>query len=216
VPQAAPTGVGHYVAPAEKLTRLKRVVLVELSAEEGHGPVAEEMTRALFQALQERRLFCVELMGKDHRCYEELPVRGRRGRTLKELVSLRKALGAKAVLLGSVDDFQQYPRMRLGLFLRLIDLQRGQVLWAVDHTWDSTDRQTELRIREFFTSRMRSGYDPLHWRLAMISPRAFETFVAHEAAGTLPKPGPADPEDGTLEKIGKFSEKVSSICSGSR
>ena len=76
--------------------------------------------------------------------------------------------------------------MQIGLFLNLVDLREGRLIWGVDHIWDTTNRLTERSIERFFVKEMRSGYGPANWRLGLLSPRMFGKFVAHEAAGTLP------------------------------
>ena len=83
------------------------------------------------------------------------------------------------------------PRMQIGLYLQLLDLRRGRLVWGLDHTWDTTDRATEQRIKAFFRSRMRDGYGPLDWRMAVTSPKVFQKFVACEVAETLTPDPPA-------------------------
>ena len=214
-PEAPPANIGHYVSSRRDVLRAHQVVLVELVCDDNYPEIGEGMTQALFEAIQERRLFQVAVLGKADPRYAELVLPVRRPCQLKELLAMRKSLGCHAVLLGSISQFQPYPRMKIGLYLRLMDLRRGKLLWAVDHTWDTTNRDTELRMRDFFTESMRSGYDPVHWRIGMMSPRAFEKFVAHEAAGTLPPrtpPPPAvppGPVEATLEKLAKIPKKIS-------
>jgi hypothetical protein len=89
-----------------------------------------------------------------------------------------------------VRDFQQMPRMHASLYLSLVDVNQGRVVWGVDHYWDTTDRLVEKRIKTFYDVRMRSGYDPMHHEIAMASPRTFAKFVAFEAAQTLTSPPP--------------------------
>ena len=215
-----PPGIGHYIAAPKALLRLDRVVLVALECEEGDSEIGEGMTEALFQAVQERRLFHVQLVRTADPAYADLVLPVRRPCTLEELSEMRKSLRCGAVMFGSMRGFRPYPRMKMGLYLRLIDLRRGKLLWAVDHTWDTTDKITEVRMRDFFAERTRSGYDPVYWRLAMLSPRAFERFVAHEVAGTLPARAPPPPAAGgdswaartTLVKIAEIPKNVSRTC----
>lgn len=217
VPEAPAPAIASHVGPRQSLLRLHRVVLVALQSDENDSAIGDEMTQALFQAVQERKLFHLRVVHRTDPEYRDLPLRARRPCTLEELAAMRKALDCNAVLLGSIQRFEPYPRMKMGLYLRLMDLRRGRLVWAVDHTWDTADRSTELRMKKFFTQRMRSGYDPVRWRLGMLSPKAFGKFVAHEVAGTLPRKEPAVPAAkrdrgplrGTLEKIAKISNNIS-------
>ena len=97
-------------------------------------------------------------------------------------------LRADAVMFGAVTQFSTHPRLQTGLFLRLLDLRRGVVVWAVDHTWDTTDKQTEARMKRFFDARMRGDYGPADWRMVRMSPLTFQKFIAHEVVATLPAP----------------------------
>jgi hypothetical protein len=82
-------------------------------------------------------------------------------------------------------EFRPYPHMTIGLRLKLIDLRDGQLLWAIEQVWDSADKTTEYRIRDYFRSQKRSGYAPLHEQLAAVSPIEFIKFVSYEVAETL-------------------------------
>ena len=46
----------------------------------------------------------------------------------------------------------------------------------------------ERHEERYFKEQIRSGYEPMDWRIAMISPKVFEKFIAHELAETLPDP----------------------------
>jgi hypothetical protein len=206
-PQAAPADIGHHIGSPQSLLRLNRVALVELEVDDDYAQIGRDMTEALFQAVQQKRLFHLRVVDKDDPLYKDLPLPFRQPCALQELAAVRKSLGCNAVLFGSITHFRPYPGMR-----------RGKLLWAVDHTWDTSEKRTELRIRDFFTDQARSGYDPIHWRIGLLSPRAFEKFVAYEAAGTLPgrpptnqtaKPQHAGPVRETLGKITEISKRIS-------
>lgn len=223
-PEAPPARIACHVGSRRDMLRLHRVALVTLACEEEYAGIGEGMTQALFQAVQQRKLFHLRVVRPDDLRYAEgdLPI-GRPCR-LEELSAMRKALNCNAVLLGSINHFRPYPRMQMGLYLRLIDLRGGRLLWAVDHTWDTAEKNIEARMKDFFAENARSGYDPLHWRVGMLSPRAFGKFVAHEAAATLPSgepppaaaDRPAGPLRWTLDKIAKMPRNISRAYGSSR
>ncbi len=171
---------------AEDLLAMSRVVFVEIQQDVGYPNIAVEATEALFQALQKRRLFHVDVVPGTSPAVRELGLDRRREYTIDELAEMRKALDCDAVLLGYISHFQPYPRMQVCLSLRLLDLQRGKVVWAVDQVWDTTDKVTEQRIEKYFETQMRSGYEPADHSLAMMSPKTFLKFVSYEACDTLP------------------------------
>jgi len=178
--------VGYYTAPRRDLVAVRRVAVLPLVNETDHPGTEAGLTEELFQAVQGRRLFHVRPVPPDGPEASALPAAGSRPFVLEELAALRRTLGADAVLAGAVTRWQPYPRMQTGLYLRLVDLRNGRVLWAVDHVWDATDEHTQRRIRRFFGREVGQGADPFGWELGTVSPRAFQKFIASEVIETLP------------------------------
>ncbi|MEK7995484.1 MAG: hypothetical protein AAB403_16915, partial [Planctomycetota bacterium] len=87
--------------------------------------------------------------------------------------------------LGTITEFRPYPHMGVGLRLKLLDLRDGQLLWALEQVWDSADKSTEKRIKDYYKSEKRPAFAPLHEQLAMVSPLEFIKFVSFEVAETL-------------------------------
>ncbi len=175
------------------LTNITRVVMIDLPSDNGYPEVAQTVTAALYRALQDRKLFVIERVRPTDALCRDLPLYGRQAYSLKELADIQKALDCDALLVGEIRDFQPHPRMQMGVFMLLLDLNDGEAVWAVDHTWDTTDQWTVRRIKKFFSTEMRSGYDPVSWKMTLRSPRVFSKFVAGEIAGRLPLVGPKAP-----------------------
>jgi hypothetical protein len=167
---------------------IKRVVFVGLDERNSSHGVAKDMTTALSHAIQARGLFGLDVVDRQDPVCEDVFEVGRGGFTLEQIKELRQTFKCDGILLGSIDDFRPHPRMQLGVSLRMLDLKRGRILWAVDHVWDTTDKAVEERIQRYFREQIRSGYEPMDWRIAMISPKVFEKFIAYELAETLPDP----------------------------
>ena len=187
-----PARIGcHKPDPAE-LRRVRRVVFIHL-AREGDGTtlnVADVMTKAVHEALLDKKLFAIELVDRTSELYRDLKLDEPRRYTIDDIQTIRKTLDCDAVLIGKVRDFQQMPRMQVGLYLSLVDVNEGRVVWGVDHYWDTTDRAVQRRIKSFFENKMRTGYGPAHYELGLASPRMFGKFVAWETAATLTPPPP--------------------------
>jgi TolB-like protein len=164
--------------------------MLPLANESDHPGTETGLSEELFRAVQRCRLFHVRPVDPESPAAAALPPVGSAPLTLGDLLRLRQALGTDAVLAGTVTRWQPYPRMQTGLYLRLVDLRSGQVLWAVDHVWDATDEHTQRRLQRFFACRMGDGNDPFGWELGTVSPRTFQKFVAHEVAETLPPAAP--------------------------
>jgi len=170
------------------ITGISRVVFVELAERNSYPGIAGDMTTALSHAIKGRGLFGLDVVDRLDPLCQDLPTLGRGGITLQQISQMHKTFQCDGILLGSIHDFRPHPRMQLGVSLRLLDLKRGRILWAVDHVWDTTDKSVEKRVQDFFSDQMRSGYGPMDWRIAMISPKVFEKFIAFELAETLHDP----------------------------
>jgi hypothetical protein len=183
--------VGHYLDPAGGVLRTSRIAFVPLVNGTDFPGVEEGMTTELLQALQTRRLFRVSLAPPASDTGNPWCRPSGQAITLRELADMRKAFRCDAVLVGTVTAFRPYPHLQGGLYLRLVDLRDGRLLWAVDHTWDASDRRTQQRIGDYYRRSVESGDSPLQWRIALVSSRAFQKFIAQEVAETLPD-GEAD------------------------
>jgi hypothetical protein len=179
--------VGYYLAPGGIPSDLTRVVFLPLVNHSPYPTASEGMTGAIAQAIQGTKLFHLEVAPPADAAYSCLPPDGQSPFTLKQLGDLRQSLGCDAVLVGVVNQFQPYPHMQGGIYIRLVDLRTGRLIWAVDHVWDTADERVRRRIQEFFECELGKSTDPLQWRLATVSPQAFDRFVAYEVAATLPR-----------------------------
>ena len=187
--KAERSAVNYYLRSPEALEGMHKVVLIDLAPAEGRDArMVPRLTDELCQAIQNRRVFHVEVIHRDDPICEDLPLYKRGAYTLRELADIRKALKADGILIGKISKFQPYPRMQIAVFAQLFDLKEGSLVWAVDEVWDTTDKETARRIRTYFRKGMRTGYDPYDWELAMVSPRIFAKFVAYEIARTLRPP----------------------------
>ena len=198
-PEAQQRGLNYYLSSAKDLHAIGRVVFVELSAEDRGGAVAADTTDELAVALRDNRLFAINVIRSSDPQYASIPADSFSGLTLEQIAMLHKELDCDAVLMGAITTYQPYPHMRMGLQLKLLDLRSGQLVWAIDQVWDTTEARLEERLKKFFSTHMRKDYEPLGWRLALTSPRAFEKFVAWDAASTLPQNEPVESEK-RLEK----------------
>jgi hypothetical protein len=193
-PEVRQRGLNYYLSSTRDLRAIGHVAFVELSAEDRGGAVAADTTDELAVALRDNRLFAINVIRSSDPQYTSIPADSLSGLTFEQIALLHKELDCDAVLMGVITTYQPYPHMRIGLQLKLLDLRSGQLVWAIDQVWDTTDARLEERLKKFFSAHMRKDYEPLGYRLALTSPRAFEKFVAWDAASTLPQNEPAELE----------------------
>lgn len=181
----APAADYYYLNSNKSLTTIGRVAIVELDNNSSYPKVSTDVTEKLYQALQKKQIFGLTVVRQNDPSWRSLQLDLDSKYTFDQLSAIHETLKCDAVLLGTITEFRPYPHMTIGLRLKLIDLRDGQLLWAIEQVWDSADKTTESRIRDYFRSQKRSGYAPLHEQLAAVSPIEFIKFVSYEVAETL-------------------------------
>ena len=182
---SAPAADYYYLNPNKSLTTVGRVDIVELDNNSSYPKVSTDVTEKLYQALQKKQIFGLTVVRQNEPSWRSLQLDLGSKYTIDQLSAIRQTLKCDAVLVGIITEFRPYPHMTIGLRLKLIDLRDGQLLWAIEQVWDSADKTTEYRIRDYFYSQKRSGYAPLHEKLAAVSSLEFIKFVSYEVAETL-------------------------------
>jgi hypothetical protein len=189
---------GYYLNPDKNLYNVGRVALVELSNDSSYPQVSNDVTKALYIALQKKQLFGLTIINQENPTWRSLQLEmkspsqkqnsafgGPSTYSLEQLMTLRDTLKSDAVLTGTITEYKPYPHMAIGMRLKLLDINDGQLLWAFEQVWDCADKKTEAQIKKYFKSQMRSGFEPLREQLVVISPLKFINFVAYETAETL-------------------------------
>jgi len=208
---------GHYyINPYADFSTVGKTVVFELDNLSTRPGLSTDLTEAITDALRKKHLFSLSTLYRDAAAWRNLDLNDTASYSLEELSAIRNQLKADAVLFGRITQYYPYPHMLVGLHLKLIDLRDGRLLWATEQVWDSTDKRVERRMRLFFNSQMRAGYQPLDWELLITSPRAFNKFVACEVAQTLPRANHYIPlgsvrtpkEDALRRRLRPSSEKV--------
>ena len=175
----------YYINPNKSLSMVGRVIIVGLNNNSNYPQIANDVTEKLYQALQKKQIFGLTVLRQDDPLWRSLQLDSQSKYTLDEMITLHKTLKCDAILLGTITEFRPYPHMIMGLRLKLLDLRDGELLWALEHIWDTADKTTEYRIKDYFRVQKRSGYAPLYEELASVSSLEFIKFVSYEVAETL-------------------------------
>ncbi|MFC1633486.1 hypothetical protein ACFL5Z_01480 [Planctomycetota bacterium] len=175
----------YYLNPNKKLSSIGRVVIVELNNESSYTQISTDVTETLFQSLQKKQVFGLTVVRKNDPSWRSLRLEKDSTLDLNQILTIQETLKCDGLLLGTITEFRPYPHMAIGLRLKLLDLQDGELIWALEQVWDSSDKTTEKRIKDYFKSRKGSGLTPLHEQLAIVSPLEFIKFVSYEVSETL-------------------------------
>jgi hypothetical protein len=182
---SAPAADYYYINPNKSLSAIGRVAIVELDNNSSYPAISTDVIEKLYQALQKKQIFGLTVVRQSDSLWRSLQLDLNSQYTLDQISAIRETLKCDAVLLGTITEFRPYPHMIIGLRLKLLDLRDGQLLWALEQVWDSADKTTEYRIKDYFRSQKRSGYAPLQEQLASVSSLEFIKFVSYEVAETL-------------------------------
>jgi hypothetical protein len=175
----------YYLNPNKDLSTIGRVALFELANDTAFLQISADVTDALFQAVQKKQVFGLIVINQHNPAFQSLQLDSNAEYTFEQLSTIRKTLNCDAVLIGTVTGYKPYPHMIIGLRLKLIDLADGQILWALEQIWDTTDKTTENRIKSYYSNRDFMGSTTLREKLVTISSLRFVKFVAYEIAETL-------------------------------
>lgn len=182
---SAPAANYYYRNPDKKFTMIGRVAIIELQNDSSYPQISADITESLYQALQKRQVFGLTLVHQSDPSWRSLQLQPDSNYTLEQLLAIRDALKCDGVLFGTVTEYRPYPHMTAGLRMKLLDLRDGQLVWALEQIWDSADKATEKRIKNYFKSVKREDFAPLHEKLAAVSPLEFIKFVSYEVSRTF-------------------------------
>jgi hypothetical protein len=178
-------GGHYYVDPTVNFANVGKVVVVEFGNHSSDPEFPGYITEAVAEALQKQHLFTVRTVHPVGNEWQRLDLGNVMSLEPKELVKLRDELNADAIVFGSITQYYPYPHLLTAMNLKMVDLRRVKLVWAMEQVWDSSDRNVELRMKQYSRDEMRGGYKPLDWQLMIMSPRAFNKFVASEIAETF-------------------------------
>jgi len=161
-PQAQETG-HFYINPYADISSVGKAVVFELDNRTSYPKLSGTMTDDLCKALQKKHIFALNTLHRTDPQWRNLNLDVSNSYSLEELASIRQQLKTDAVLFGSLTRYEPFPHMLMSLHLKLIDLRSGKMLWAMEQVWDSSDKQLEQRMKQYFKKELRSGYEPMDW-----------------------------------------------------
>ena len=182
---SAPAADYYYINPNKSLSTIGRVAIVELDNNSSYPTISADVIQKLYQAVQKKQIFGLTVVRQSDSLWRSLQLDLNSQYTLDQTLAIHETLKCDAILLGTITEFKPYPHMIIGLRLKLLDLRDGQLLWAIEQVWDSADKTTEYRIKDYFRAQKSSGYAPLEEKLASVSSLEFIKFVSYEVAETL-------------------------------
>ncbi len=180
---------GHfYLDKTADFSSVGRVAILELENQSvSQAELPRVLTQELSDGIGKKHLFSVQIIYKGDTEWQSLELNRIKSFSLQDWAAVRKQLKADALIFGTITRYRSYPQFLVALNIKMVDLRDGKLLWAIEDVWDSTDKNTELRIKEFYETQMRTGYQPMEWQVVLNSPKAFHKYVIYEVTRTLPE-----------------------------
>jgi hypothetical protein len=175
----------YYLNPNSNITNIGRIAIVELQNDSSYPQMSNDITESLFQALQKKQVFGLTIVRQRDALWKSLQLEPDMTYTLDQMAAIRQTLKCDGVLIGTITDFKPYPHMAVGLRLKLIDLTSGDLLWALEQIWNSSDKVTAQKIKRYFKETKSSSSNDSNERMAAISPLEFIKYISYDVAQTL-------------------------------
>lgn len=175
----------YYRSSGVDFRSIGRVVILEMENLSTNQNLSKELTTALSEEIRKKQIFGLETLYHKDPKWKSLMLSVDSDVSTKQLEDIQKKLGVDAVMYGKIEHYRPYPRNSIGLKLKLVDCATGELLWAIDEVWDSTDAKIEERAKLFFSTQMRSDYGPIDSKMVMLSPRIYNKFITYEISQTL-------------------------------
>jgi hypothetical protein len=106
--------------------------------------------------------------------------------TLSEAEELAQQAGTDGVLTCRITQNQPYKPMTIGMVMRLWNIPKRKVVWAVDETLDSRLTLVANGARNYYLTSLRAVYPARRSEHILESPRLFYQYALAEMVSTLP------------------------------
>jgi hypothetical protein len=174
-----------YVDKDSISNNIAQTALVELVNETKYPGISPKITRQLYKELQKQQLFSITVIDKENPEWRRLQLEDKPSYTIRELSRIYKSLNYDALIFGKITEYKPYPHLMLGIKLKMVDLKNAKLLWGFEQIWDSEDKSTEYRIREYLKDRIAGQSRGLQDELVTVSSQKFLKFTAYETANTF-------------------------------
>ena len=125
----------------------KSLAVIPFDNNSGEPDAGRKVGNLLLTELVQKEMFRIADMGEVENSLRRLRIRTAAEMDLSKLKSLGEQLGVQVVIIGSVYEYD-LRQVRSGtvpvvaLSARMLDVQTGEILWAVSHTRDGDDWET--------------------------------------------------------------------------
>ena len=168
------------------MNKLTRVVFIELDGSEGFPDISRRFTAKLGKTLVKKGLFRLDTLKPAAPELIDLDLTRTSPYSIAELAEIRKSLRCDAILFGKITSFRQYPGSNISIYMRLLDLKNGHLVWAIDESWDTEDRTVRSRLNDYsFDFRQDDYPNEVTDDLQLMSTSALLDFISWDIVRTM-------------------------------
>lgn len=180
-----PLQVNHYLADKLDLDSVRRVMVLPFDEAPGVASQAEMVHSSFIAEMSKLQSFEVVPLPREAREFDEIYRSLTRGTLSPDaLAVLSERYGIDGVVMGTITNYRAYRPASLGLRIQLVSMHSGRTVWAADGIYDCGDAAV-LEDLQHYARSFASPEDSLHgWRIHMLAPRMFATYVCHRIAGS--------------------------------
>jgi hypothetical protein len=184
LPDLPPQCISWHTTPraAEPL----RVAVLPFSAAERVGRSAGELAPAIAAALRELGRHEVVLVGPLEAIKLTPPTLATGTVAVDDLLRIRDATGADAVLVGRIEQFDGFHPVAIGLTAHLISCHDGVVLWTATAHLDGAREEIQRDIEGWYEHQRGEQTAGIGgWKETLASPRLFVRYASDRLVGTI-------------------------------
>ncbi len=180
-----PVPAYHWVNPQKNLYSTGRVVFLELYNDTDAQNITIEITKNLARRIQKKQIFGITVVKRDSSKWKSLQIKEGETLDLPKIAAINDILNCDALIIGKITEYSSFPHLAIGLDMKMIDLHDGENIWMLEQVWESDDRNTEYRIKQYVEEKEREDSVSFKDKIVAMSRYEFMKFISYEVANTF-------------------------------
>jgi len=138
--------VNGYLRPDVTISQIKSIAVIPFDNISGHPDAGKKVNNLLLTELVRTELFRIADIGEVESSLRRLRIRTAAEIDLLKLRTLGEQLQVQTIIVGSIDEYELRQERRgtvpvVAINARMLEVQTGDILWAVSHMHDGDDRE---------------------------------------------------------------------------
>ncbi len=136
-----------YLKPGLTVSDVKSIAVIPFDNISGYPDAGKKVLNLFLTELIHTELFEIKEMGEVEKSLRNLRIRNIAEIDSSKLQQLGEQLNVRAIIVGSIDEYDLRQDRNdtipvVAISARMLNVQTGDILWAVSHAQDGRDRET--------------------------------------------------------------------------